>query len=230
MIPISIKKSKWFSAASVGWGFCLFVDQYALGLWSYVDSVTGFTDSVLFYLFAFWFAEGAFPDEDVVVGATGCEVVAFFGEYDGVDLVVVAVHGVCEKAFLDVPDLGLWKNYFDLAVGGNWSHEISVWVDGYIVYGWLVGFVVLNYFLCSQIVHADGFGFCRCYYALLLGVEDGLGDWVFKAIELVYTFFLLYVPDHELFILSTGADQCHVVRNLGGIYPVGMSDVGTFEL
>ena len=93
-----------------------------------------------------------------------------------------------------------------------------------------MGFIMLNDFFSSDVMHGNVFWFCSWNNALFQRVKDGLCNRIFKAIILLNTFFALYIPYHHLFILTSWNYCCHVTWKLWCCDPIGMSDIGTFEL
>ena len=93
-----------------------------------------------------------------------------------------------------------------------------------------MGFIMLDDFLCSNIVHCYVLRFCCCNHALLSWMENSLCNWSIKTIILLNTLLAFHIPHHQLLVLTSWNYRCHISWKLWCCNPVGMANVGTLKL
>ncbi len=74
------------------------------------------------------------------------------------------------------------------------------------IYGVMMGLVMLDYLLCTQVIHADCFWFGAGENVLLCGMESCAGYRILKILVSLNNLFFLYVPDKEFFVFSSWAN------------------------
>ena len=191
--------------------------------------MSGLTQTFLQNRLTFFLTKPAFPYKKSPIGSTSGKEIALTRKRRSFNFSSMSIHAIGKSSFLKVPDLNKIIKYLDLWVWGDRDHMISVGMDGERVDGSVVGFVVLNYLLLSEVEHWNCFVDCAGQCAVSCWMESCASNGSVETVVFLDLLSFFDIPNDEFFVLSAWADHGHIVISLGWKNPVSMTWKWTFK-